>query len=127
VLSTGTRLVLGFALFSAIVFAALQFYGGRSLAHREPDSPAFAARQAAQADNTLVGLLGGIVEFHVVDVQFQPTNADTAHVEARILGARDSGRLGADLSREDDRWRVRAATFTLSDGTTIPVAGSAGR
>ena len=125
-MSTGTRLVLAFALFSAIVFAALQLYGGRSLSRREPDSPAFAARQAAQADNTLVGLLGGIVDFHLVDVRHQP-NAATAHVEARILGTRDSGRLGATVARADDRWSVLSATFTLSDGTTIPVAGSAGR
>ena len=125
-MSTGTRLVLAFALFSAIVFAALQLYGGRSLSRREPDSPAFAARQAAQADNTLVGLLGGIVEFDLVEVRHQP-NASTAHVEARILGTRDSGQFGATLAREGDRWSVLAAEFTLSNGTTIPVAGSAGR
>lgn len=126
-MSTGTRLVLAFALFSAIVFAALQLYGGRSISRREPDSPAFAARQAAQADNTLVGLLGGIVEFHVVDVPAHTASSDSARVEARVLGARDSGRLHADLVRLDARWTVREATFTLSDGTTIPVAGSAGR
>ena len=126
-MSTGTRLVLAFALFSALVFAALQLYGGRSLSRREPDSPAFAARQVAQADNTLVGLLGGIVEFHVVDVPVPPASPNSARVEARVLGARDSGRLHADLVRLNAGWTVREATFTLSDGTTIPVAGSAGR
>lgn len=126
-MSTGTRLVLGFTLFALIVFAALQLYGGRSLARRGPDSPAFAARQAAQADNTLVGLLGGILEFHVVNASGATTSPDAAHVEARIVGARDSGRMRADLVRRNARWTVRDATFTLSDGTTIPVAGSAGR
>lgn len=126
-MSTGTRLVLAFALLSAIVFAALQLYGGRSLSRRAPDSPAAAARQAAQADNTLVGLLGGIVEFHVVDVPLYAANPDSAHVEARVLGSRDSGRLRADLVRLDARWTVREATFTLSDGTTVPVTGSSGR
>ena len=126
-MSAGTRLVLGFALFTAVVFAALQLYGGRSLARREPDSPALAARQAAQADNTLVGLLGGIVEFHVVDAPSSAANPDSAHVEARVLGARDSGRLRADLVRRDARWTVRQATLTLSNGTTIPVTGTSGR
>ena len=126
-MSTGTRLVLGFALFSLIVFVALQLYGGRSLARREPDSPALAARQAAQADNTLVGLLGGIVEFHLIDVPTYSASPDSAHVEARVLGARDSGRLSADLVRLHARWKIREATFTLSDGTTIPVVGSSGR
>lgn len=126
-MSTGTRLVFGVALFSAIVFAGLQLYGDRTLARREPDSPGFAARQAAQADNTLVGLLGGIVEFHVVDVPPYASNPDSAHVEARVLGVRDSGRLRAELVRRDARWTVREATFTLSDGTTIPVTGSSGR
>jgi hypothetical protein len=125
--STGTRLVLAFALLSAIVFAALQLYGGRSLSRRAPDSPAAAARQAAQADNTLVGLLGGIVEFHVVDVPTYSASPDSAHIEARVLGTRDSGWLRADLVRLDARWTVREAALTLSDGTTIPVAGSAGR
>ena len=126
-MSTGTRLVLAFALFVAIVFAALQLYGGRSLSRREPDSPEFAARQAAQADNTLVGLLGGIVEFQVVGVPVHPANPDSASVEARVMGARDSGWLRADLVRLEAGWTVREATFTLSDGTTIPIAGSAGR
>jgi hypothetical protein len=125
--STGTRLVLGFVLLAALVFAALEIYGGRSLARRELDSPGFAARDAAQADNTLVGLLGGIVEFHLVDVPAHAASPDSAHVEARVLGARDSGRLHADLVRRDARWTVRGASFTLSDGTTIPVTGSSGR
>lgn len=127
-MSTGSRLVLGFVLFAALVFGMLQFYGGRSLARREPDSPIRAAREASQADNTLVGMVGGILEFHVVDIDPRADSIPSAtRLEARIVGARDSGRLVADLTREDGRWRVRSAAFTLSDGTTIPVAGSAGR
>ena len=127
-MSTGSRLVLGFLLFAALVFAALQIYGGRSLARRHPDSPTFATREAAQADNTLVGLVGGVLEFRVENaVQPADSNRSTARIEARIVGARDSGHMIADLARDDGRWRVLSAVFTLSDGTTIPVAGSAGR
>jgi hypothetical protein len=72
-------------------------------------------------------LLGGIVEFHGVDVPARTASPDSVHVEARVVGVRDSGRLHADLERRDARWTVRAASFTLSDGTTIPIAGSSGR
>jgi hypothetical protein len=51
----------------------------------------------------------------------------TARLEARVVGARDSGRLIAELSQRQGAWAVRQATFTLSNGTTIPVTGSAGR
>ena len=51
----------------------------------------------------------------------------TAVLDARVLGARDSGRLHAELNVSDGRWSVLRASFTRSDGTTIPVAGSAGR
>jgi len=127
-MSSGSRLVLGFVLFAAVVFAALQIYGERSLARRDPDSPVLAAREAIQADNTIVGLLGGIESFEPVDVEAQSFDgAAGARLEARVLGAHDSGRLVADLTIENGRWIVRSATFTLSDGTTIPVEGSAGR
>lgn len=126
-MSTGTRLVLGFLLFAALVFAALQIYGGRSLSRREPDSPAHAAREAAQADNTLVGMLGGVLEYHVVAIGSPADSSLPATLEARIVGARDSGRLLADLAQEDGRWKVRSAVFTFADGRTIPIAGSAGR
>jgi hypothetical protein len=127
-MSTGSRLVLGFLLFATFVFAALQIYGGRSLSRREPDTPAFAAREAAQADNTLVGMLGGVLEFHVVAIG-PPADSSVAatRLEARIVGARDNGRLLADLAQEDGRWKVRSAVFTFADGRTIPIAGSAGR
>lgn len=126
-MSTGSRLVLGFLLFAALVFGALQIYGVRSLARRQPDSPILAAREAAQADNTLVGLIGGVLEFRVEAAVPADSNGTSKRVDARVVGARDSGRMTADLARDDGRWRVLSAKFTLSDGTTIPVAGSAGR
>jgi hypothetical protein len=124
--SSGTRLVLAFIVFALVVFAVLRTYGNRSLSHREADSPAVAARKAVQADNTVVGLIGAIEGFEVVsDALGDPPGH--ARVAARVLGARDSGRLVADLTLEGGRWKVDGATFRLTDGTAIPVAGSAGR
>ena len=119
-------LVLGFVLFAILVFAALEFYGSRSIARRDPDSPVAAARAAVQADNTVVGLIGGIDSFEPIEVEGS-NHGDSARVEASVAGARDYGRLVAALAHEDGRWIVRTASFTLSDGTTIPVAGSTRR
>lgn len=106
----------------------LQAYGGRSLSRRGPDSPLYAAREAIQADNTIVGLVGGIEGFDLLTPEpVGPAPSGRARVAARVLGTRDSGRMIADLALDDGRWVVLEATFTLSDGTTIPVAGSAGR
>ncbi|HET6617339.1 MAG TPA: hypothetical protein VFH69_05975 [Gemmatimonadota bacterium] len=125
-MSSGTRVVVGFALFAILVFAALEYYGTRAIARRSPDSAVVAARTAVQADNTVVGLIGGIDSFEPIDIE-RSDDADSARVEASVAGDRDHGRLVADLVREDGRWKIRTATFTLSDGTTIPVAGSTGR
>lgn len=127
-MSTGTRVVLGCLLFATVVLAVLSFYGKGSLSRREPDSPAAAARQLVQADNTVVGLVGGISAFEPVEVEtWSAAGTASARIEARVIGGSDSGRLVAELAQAMDRWTVRQATFTLSDGTTIPVAGSAGR
>lgn len=126
-MSSGTRVVLGFVLFTAVVFTAFEIYGRRAIAHRGPDSPVVAAREAIQADNTVVGLVGGIGTFETIDIEPGTSDSAAARLEARVLGARDSGRMIADMAIENGRWIVRRATFTLSDGTTIPVAGSAGR
>ncbi len=127
-MSTGTRVAIGFVLFALAVLVALFLYGRESLSRRSPDSPAAVAREMLQADNTVVGMVGGIRTFEPISVT-ENTVADspTAVVEARVLGARDSGHLRADLMLEEGRWTMRRASFTLSDGTTIPVAGSAGR
>lgn len=126
-MSTGTRVVLGFVVFAAVVFAALEIYGRRAIAHRGSDSPVVAAREVVQADNTVVGLVGGIATFETIDIEPGSSDSAAARIEARVIGARDSGWISADLAIENGRWIVRHATFTLSDGTTIPVAGSAGR
>ena len=106
----------------------LEVYGGRSLSRRGPDSPAQAAHEVVQADNTVVGLVGGVEGFEpLVSETGGGTGSPRARVEARVVGGRDSGRMSADLVLVDGRWTVLRATFTLSDGTTIPVAGSAGR
>jgi len=126
--STGTRVVLGCLLFATVVLAVLSFYGKGSLSRRDPDSPATAARRMVQADNTVVGLIGGISAFEPVEVEtWSAAGIAAARIEARVVGASDSGRLVAELERETDGWTVRQAKFTLADGTTIPVAGSAGR
>ena len=127
-MSTGTRVVLGCLLFATVVLAVLSFYGKGSLSRRDPDSPATAARRMVQADNTVVGLIGGISAFEPVEVEtWSAAGIAAARIEARVVGATDSGRLVAELEQGPDRWTVRQAKFTLSDGTTIPVAGSAGR
>ncbi len=127
-MSTGTRVAIGFVLFAFAVLVVLLLYGRESLSRRGPDSPAAVAREMLQADNTVVGMVGGIRTFETIAVtESAAADPSTALVEARVLGTRDSGRLEAELTREDGRWNMRRASFTLSDGTTIPVAGSAGR
>ena len=127
-MSTGTRVAIGFVLFALAVLVVLLLYGRESLTRREPDSPAAVARELVQADNTVVGMLGGIRTFETIAVtESGGADSSTAVVEARVLGARDSGLLVAELMLEEDRWSMRRASFTFSDGTTIPVAGSAGR
>lgn len=118
----GSRIVLGLLLFVATVFAVLQVYGGRAASRRAPDSATSALRETVQADNTLVGLLGGIHEIRVT--RERAADDASARVEATIVGRRDSGRLVADLSIREGRWRVTSGSVTLSDGRTVPVAGS---
>ncbi|CAN5882638.1 hypothetical protein BH20GEM1_BH20GEM1_19850 [soil metagenome] len=125
---SGTRVALGCLLFATVVFAVLSIYGRSSLSRGDTDTPETAARLSVQADNTAVGLVGGISVFEPVDVErWSAGGIPMARVVARVIGARDSGRLIADMAIDNGRWLVRRATFTLSDGTTIPVIGSAGR
>ena len=126
-MTTGTRVAIGFVLFAFGVLAVLFLYGRGSLSRRGPDSPAVVAREMLQADNTVVGMIGGLREFETLEVTTSAANdSPAARIEARVLGARDSGRLTAELTLEDGRWRMRRARIALSDGTTIPVTGSAG-
>lgn len=127
-MSAGTRVAIGFVLFALAVLVILLLYGRDSLNRRGPDSPVVAAREMLQADNTVVGMIGAIRQFETLAVtETAVADSPAARLEARVLGARDSGRLTADLTLDDGRWSIRYASFTLSDGTTIPVAGSAGR
>ena len=127
-MSSGSRVAIASLLFALGVLAVLFFYGRGSLSRRGPDSPAAVARAMLQADNTVVGLIGGLREFETIAVtESAVADSRAARLQARVLGARDSGHLTAELTLEDDRWSMRSARFTLSDGTTIPVAGSAGR
>ena len=77
------------------------------------------------ADNTVVGLIGGIESFEPTDLE-RP-DAESAHLEASVSGSRQSGRFVAELRVDDGLWVVRTASFALSDGTTIPVVGGVGR
>jgi hypothetical protein len=127
-MSTGSRVAIGCMLFALCVGAVLFLYGRESLSRMVPDSPGTVAREMVQADNTVVGTIGGIRSFETLAVTERGSGASrTAVLDARVLGARDSGRLHAELNVSDGRWSVLRASFTRSDGTTIPVAGSAGR
>ena len=127
-MTTGTRLAIGSLVFGLAVVVVLLLYGRESLGRREPGSPSGAAREMLQADNTVVGMVGGIRKFEILELtESAVEDSLTAGLEARVLGTRDSGRLQARLTFEAGRWSVRRASFTLSDGTTVPVAGSAGR
>lgn len=127
-MSAGTRVAIGFVLFALAVLVILLLYGRDSLNRRGPDSPVVAAREMLQADNTVVGMIGAIRQFETLAItETAVADSPATRLQARVLGARDSGRLTADLTLDDGRWSIRYASFTLSDGTTIPVAGSAGR
>ena len=119
---TGSRIVLGLALLAGVAVAVLQIYGVRAASRHGPDSATAALRETVQADNTLVGLLGGIRELRVIEEQER--DEASARLEATVVGSRDSGWLVADLSVREGRWRVRSASVTLSDGRRIPIAGS---
>jgi hypothetical protein len=126
--TSGTRLAVAAMLFAGAVFAVFLLYGRESMSRREPDSPSAVAREMLQADNTVVGMVGAIRAFEVVArTGSAAEDPPTAALEARVVGTRDSGRFDAELTFEAGQWSMRRGSFTLSDGTTIPVAGSAGR
>lgn len=127
-MTTGTRLVIGALLFGLGVLVVLVLYGRESMGRRQPDSPSTVAREMLQADNTVVGMVGGMRAFEVLTLTERAVDGSpTAALEARVLGTRDSGRFEVELIFEAGRWSMRRGSFTLSNGTTVPVAGSAGR
>ncbi len=114
-----------FFLYAAIVFLALEVYGRRVMRERPPDSPVAAGRELVESDNTTVGLMGGVVNFIPLEVEaLAETPRPTRAVTARVVGARDTAILYADVRLDAGRWRVVRAAVVLSDGTRLPIEGS---
>lgn len=127
-LKSGTRIVLLFVLFAAAAFAAFRIKGGRVMAERPPDTPVTTVRTFVQADNTTVGLVGGIRSVRPLEVHAREEHGvGTSSVSAVVVGARDSGRLLADLEIVDGRWQVVRAAIVLSDGRRLPLATESAR
>jgi hypothetical protein len=118
--------VLLYALFAAIVFGLFRVYGARVMAGRSPDTPSNAAREFVLADNTVVGLLGGIREVTPIEaVAMNASGAPGVALSARVVGTRDSGRFYADIEQVDGRWVVARASLVLPGGERLPLAGGA--
>lgn len=120
---SGIRLVLMMALFAAGAFFLFAWYGHRALEARGPDTPFRAAREVIEADNTLVGLLGGIRRVEPLEVVGENGPAG-ASVSALAVGSRDSARVYLDLAVDDDRWKVIRASAWLPDGRRLPLDGA---
>ncbi len=122
---SGTWLVLMMALFAALAFLLFRWYGERAVEARGPDTPFQAARERIEADNTLVGLLGGIRLVEPLEVvgENRPAGA-AASVSALAVGSRDSARVYLDLDVEDDRWTVIRGSARLADGRRLPLEGT---
>ncbi|MGH7571223.1 MAG: hypothetical protein ACREMK_05205 [Gemmatimonadota bacterium] len=111
------------ALFAGIAFLLFRWYGERALEARGPDTPFQAAREEIEADNTLVGLLGGIRRVEPVEVVGENRPAG-ASVSALAVGSRDSARVYLDLAVQDDRWTVVRASARLAGGRRLPLEGT---
>ena len=120
---SGTWLVLLLAVFAAAAFLVFRWYGERALEARGPDTPFAAARERIEADNTLVGLLGGMRRVEPLEVVGAPAGAG-ASVSAVAKGRRDSARIYLDLAIEDGRWKVMRASALLTDGRRLPLEGT---
>lgn len=118
---SGTRLVLLSLLVAAAAAVAFWSYASRREAQRPPTAVTV-ARELVAADNTVVGRLGGLRSFEPVSVGPAAGREGVVLVVARVAGARDSGRLEADLVERDGRWRVAEAVFVLSGGESLPLA-----
>lgn len=125
--ASGTRLVAGFLALAAIALIAFLLYGRRSMTHRPPDSPETAAEVAVRADNTAVGLLGGILRVETRRVERDGDERfATARVVARVVGARDTATLRAEVRARDGRWFLADGELVFPDGRAIPIRGSPG-
>lgn len=122
---SGSWLVLLLALFAAGAFVLFRWYGGRALEDRGPDTPFAAARERIAADNTLVGLLGGIRRVEPLKVVGENRAGGAgASVSALAVGSRDTARVYLDLDFETGRWTVVRASARLADGRRLPLDGA---
>lgn len=125
--ASGTRLVAGFLALAVIAGTAFLLYARHAMETRPPDSPESAAGTAVRADNTAVGLLGGIREVVVRGSERSgDTGFATATVVADVVGARDTATFRAELRGRDGRWFFADGTLAFPDGRSIPIRGSPG-
>jgi hypothetical protein len=121
---SGTALVLLFVLFAAFAYVVFRVYGERTLETRGPDTPVTVVRELVQADNTLVGLLGGIRRIEPMEVVGENASKGAgASVSALAVGSRDTARVYVDLSVEEGRWVILRASAVLPDGRRFPLEG----
>lgn len=122
---SGTALVLLFALFAALAYVVFRVYGDRALEARGPDTPVTVVRELVEADNTLVGLLGGIRRIEPIEVVGDGgPEGPGASVSALVVGSRDSARVYVDLAVEDGRWVPLRTSAVLTDGRRLPPQSS---
>jgi hypothetical protein len=120
---SGSRIVLLFAAFAALAAGLFQAYSRRALDTREVATPVTAARAFVTGDNTVVGLLGGVR--YLDPERVEAAGPSMRALVASVVGARDSGRLYADVEFDDQQWAVQRAVFVMSDGTRLPLTGDA--
>ena len=120
---SGNRIVFLFVAFAALAAGLFQAYSRHSLDTREVATPVTAARSFVNGDNTVVGLLGGVRD--LVPERVEAAGPSVRALVASVVGARDSGRLYADVEFVDQRWSVQRAVFVMSDGTRLPLTGDA--
>ena len=126
-IASGTRVVAGFLVLAAAAGTAFVLYARHAMETRPPDSPGSAAETAVRADNTAVGLLGGVrrVVVRTTDRRGDEGLA-SATVVADVVGARDTATLRAELRGRDGRWYFADGTLEFPDGRSIPIRGSPG-
>ena len=122
---SGTIVVLLFVLFAGLAYAVFRVYGDRAIEARGPDTPVTAVRELVEADNTLVGVLGGIRRMEPIEVVGDGgPEGPSASVSALVVGSRDSARVYVDLAVEDGRWLPLRTSAVLMDGRRLPPQGS---
>ena len=122
---SGTALVLLFIVFAALAYVVFRVYGDRALEARGPDTPVSAVRELVEADNTLVGLLGGIRRIEPIEVVGDGgPEGPGASVSALVVGSRDSARVYVDLAVEEGRWVPLRTSAVLMDGRRLPAQRS---